>query len=72
MSRVMIDRFEEKYAVCEREDKTILNIPRYKLPLEAKEGDCLEMIDGFYKINQEITAEKKKNLRTWMNGLIKK
>lgn len=72
MSKIIIDRFEEKYAVCEKEDKTILNIPRYKVPLEAKEGDCLDIVDGFYVIMKEDTNGKKKNIKLLMNGLKKK
>lgn len=39
---LVIDRFENNIAVCEAEDKTVHNIPKYQLPLEAKEGDFLE------------------------------
>lgn len=72
MSRVIIDRFEEKYAVCEKPDKTIINIPRYKVPLEAREGDFLEDVNGFYVVMKDETMSKKRYLKTLMSNLKKK
>ena len=39
--KVIIDRFEEEYAVCEKEDRKIINIDKNKLPSTVKEGDVL-------------------------------
>ncbi|HHU31460.1 MAG: DUF3006 domain-containing protein [Zhaonellaceae bacterium] len=50
--RVVIDRFEGKYAVCEKEDRELINIERNKLPATAKEGDVL-IIDG-----EEVKLDK--------------
>jgi hypothetical protein len=36
--KVTIDRFEGEYAVCEKADRTMINIPREKLPAGAKEA----------------------------------
>jgi len=41
MQKFIIDRFEGSYAVCKNEDKSFSNIPKYKLPLDLNEGDCL-------------------------------
>ena len=43
--RVIIDRFEKEFAVCEKDDMSMINILRLKLPQEAKEGDIL-LVDG--------------------------
>ena len=39
--RYTIDRFEEDFAVLEREDCSTFNIPKNQLPQEAKEGDVI-------------------------------
>ncbi len=39
--KLIIDRFEGDYAVCEREDKTMMDIERSKLPEGVKEGSVL-------------------------------
>ena len=56
-----IDRFEGKFAVCESEDGTSMNIEKSLLPKGAKVGDVLD-IDGT-KITIDVTetdARKKK------------
>jgi hypothetical protein len=42
---LVIDRFEGNFAVCEKDDKTMVDIERKKLPLGAKEGDAI-IIEG--------------------------
>jgi len=43
--KVIIDRFEGDYAVCEKEGRTMVDIERNKIPAEAKEGDALLVED---------------------------
>ncbi|HWT26387.1 MAG TPA: DUF3006 domain-containing protein, partial [Mobilitalea sp.] len=50
MRKFIIDRFEGSYAVCEAEDKSKTTVPKYKLPLDCKEGDYLiQNDDGMYQ-----------------------
>lgn len=57
--RVVIDRFEGDFAVCEKEDRTMLNVKRSKLPANIKESDVL-IIDGdTIKIDPAETAKKR-------------
>lgn len=58
--RVIIDRFEGDFAVCEKEDRTMLNIKRNKLPANAKEGDVLIIEGDSIKIDATETEKKKK------------
>ena len=58
--RVIIDRFEGDFAVCEKADRTMLNVKRTQVPPEAKEGDTL-IIDGDSIIIDPATTEKRKN-----------
>lgn len=43
--KVTIYRFEGDFAVCEKTDRTMFNIRRDKIPVEAREGDIL-VIEG--------------------------
>ncbi|MCX6003338.1 MAG: DUF3006 domain-containing protein [Chloroflexi bacterium] len=57
--RVVIDRFEGDFAVCEKEDRTMLNVKRSKLPANIKESDVL-IIDGdTITIDPAETAKKR-------------
>ncbi|KAB1439404.1 DUF3006 domain-containing protein [Candidatus Galacturonibacter soehngenii] len=69
--RLIIDRFEGKFAVCIQEDK-IINIPRYKLPIEAKDGDCLALENGFFVVKKEETEEKRRSVKKLMEDLKKR
>jgi len=42
--RVVVDRFEGDYAVCEKEDRTMIDIDRKKLPKGCKNLGC-NMLD---------------------------
>ena len=44
----VIDRFEDNIAVLEA-DGEMVEIPREKLPAEAREGDILNFADGIMK-----------------------
>ena len=59
--RVIIDRFEGGFVVCEKEDRTMLNIKREKLPPDAIEGDAL-IIEGDTIIIDIANTEKRKNI----------
>ncbi len=57
--KVIIDRFEGKYAVCEKEDLSTIDILKDKLPCNAKQGDVLLIDDKFEKIVIDELATKK-------------
>lgn len=66
----IIDRFEGKYAVCERQsDKKMIEIKKNKLPDEATEGDYLIIKDEKITIDSKKTMERKKRIRNLMNDL---
>lgn len=63
MKKFIINRFEGGYAVCDAEDKSTSMIPKYKLPLECKEGDCIILDNyGMYDKQKEQPREKKRKL----------
>ncbi|MBW9157224.1 DUF3006 domain-containing protein [Clostridium tagluense] len=56
--KIIIDRFEGSYAVCEKEDRTMMNIPKDKIPPGAKDGDVLNIINDVITIDIEKTEKK--------------
>ena len=69
--KVTIDRFEGNFAVCEQADRTMINIPKDKIPADAKEGDILVIEGDSIKIDTEGTAKRKKVIDDLMNDLWK-
>ena len=61
--KIIIDRFEGNYAVCEKEDTTMINIERNKIPIEAKEGSVLSVTEDGVTIDEEETKSRKKNIK---------
>lgn len=57
---LVIDRFEGDFAVCEKDDKTMVNIEKIKLPFKTKEGDVI-VING-NEITLDIMETKKRKL----------
>ena len=60
--KVIIDRFEGDFAVCEKEDRQMLDIKRNKIPSSAKEGDVLDISNDRIIIDSEATEKRKKEI----------
>lgn len=60
----IIDRFEGDYAVVELENKEIVDIPRVILPVEAKEGDLINI-----SIQKTETENREKRIQDKFNSL---
>ncbi len=58
-TRVVIDRFEGDYAVCEKEDRTMVIIPKNKVPCGAKEGDVLAIEGDLIRIDLKETEKRR-------------
>ncbi|ERI91615.1 hypothetical protein HMPREF1982_03124 [Clostridiales bacterium oral taxon 876 str. F0540] len=43
--KVIIDRFEGVLAICEKDNREMIELERKNIPVEAKEGDVL-IVDG--------------------------
>jgi hypothetical protein len=69
--QVVIDRFEGSLAVCEKPDRTMINIPRNKLPAGAKEGDVLVIEGDTIRIDEADTAKRRKKASDLLNELWK-
>jgi hypothetical protein len=69
--KVTIDRFEGNFAICEKADRTMIDIPKDKIPVEAKEGDILVIEGDSIKIDTAGTVKRKKSIDKLMNDLWK-
>lgn len=69
--KVVIDRFEENYAVCEKEDRTMINLEKKLLPSEAKEGDVLVLQNGAISIDKAATQKRKNEIDDLMEDMWK-
>ncbi|MBX4261167.1 DUF3006 domain-containing protein [Clostridium estertheticum] len=66
---IIIDRFEGNYAVCEKEDKTMIDIKKSKIPSIAKEGDVLSIDNDVIIIDIEKTKKRKIEIQKLTKGL---
>lgn len=66
---LIIDRFEGSFAVCEQENGSFITIPRFHLPKEAKEGDCIHYINNTYKVDEDETKARRIRIQEKMNSL---
>jgi hypothetical protein len=60
--KVVIERFEGNYAICEKEDGSIISIEISKVPLKVKEGDVLSINDDYIVVDIEETVKRKKKI----------
>jgi hypothetical protein len=67
--KVTIDRFEGDFAVCEKPDRTMINIKKDRLPAEVKEGDVLIINGNNIKIDTSSTATRAKEIKDLMDKL---
>ncbi|SHI67998.1 DUF3006 domain-containing protein [Thermoclostridium caenicola] len=67
--KVIIDRFEGSFAVCEKEDRTMMHIERNRLPAGAGEGDVLVIQGDVISLDAEETALRRQKIRKMMESL---
>ncbi len=67
--RLIVDRFEGRYAVCEQEDRTMVNIEKSKLPKGTKEGDVLIMDEDSISLDHVQTDQRKSDVKKLMDEL---
>lgn len=69
MRLVIIDCFEEDYAVCQTDEGEILEIEKAKIPTDAKEGDVLVLEEDEISINKEETIRLRQQIKKLMEDL---
>ena len=66
---IIIDRFEEEFAVCEKDGAGFEKIPKSLISKTAVEGDVIVLSDGFYVTDQAETEKRKKEISDKFYGL---
>jgi hypothetical protein len=69
---LVIERFEGEIAVCERPDRTSVDIPRAELPEGAKQGDVLRLRGGRLEVDHEETEKQARKIKDMMDRLWEK
>lgn len=64
--KIIIDRFEEEFAVVELENKIMLNISKEIIPPNAKEGDVISI-----EIDVDESNKRKERIHKLMTELWK-
>jgi hypothetical protein len=67
--KVIVDRFEGDYAVCEREDRTTVNVERKKLPKGVREGDVLTVEGDTVSVDRRETDRRNQEIKKLMDHL---
>lgn len=67
--KLIVDRFEGDFVVCEKEDGTMVDLERDTLPEEVKEGDILLVEGGNITVDEEATLERKERIKKLMDDL---
>lgn len=72
MKTLIIERFENNFAICEDKDKCFFAIEIAELPKNAKVGDVLDIDNnGNIKVNTEETERRKARMSAKMQKLKK-
>ena len=69
MRRLVIDRFEGGFALCEGEDGAMVQLCRNEMPVDAREGDVLIESDGKITVDAARTEARRAGLRARMDRL---
>jgi hypothetical protein len=69
--KVIIDRFEGNLAICEKPDRSMIEIPRKRLPVGVKEGDVLIIEGDKIQIDEAETFARRKKASDLLNELWK-
>lgn len=67
--RFIVDRIENEYAVCEDENKEIVNIPIKELPSNITEKSIIDYIDNKYIINDEEQLKREETIKQKMDSV---
>ncbi len=67
--RGIIDRFENKFAVVELDDKSLININKSEIPKSAKEGDVILINKDGISLDLNETNKLRKEVNDLMDEL---
>jgi hypothetical protein len=65
----IVDRIEGELAVCEKEDRSTIDIPLKELPAEVQAGDVVIIEEGKARIDRSQTMKRKDHINQLANDL---
>lgn len=72
MKKLIIDRFEGNYAICEDEERGTFAIEIVDLPKEIREGSVLNISDsGIISIDKKETDDRREKIKNMQKDLWK-
>ncbi len=71
MKKFIVDRFEEEFAVLEKEEGGTIDVLKSELP-EVREGDVLTYENRCYIVDYEETQKRKELIQEKMRKLFEK
>ena len=66
---IILDRFEEDFAICEKDGEAFEKIPKRLIGKNVSEGDVIILSDGIYVTDQAETEKRKKEINDKFYGL---
>lgn len=67
--KLIVDRFEGDFVICEKEDGTMVDLKRDTLPEGVNEGDILFVEDDNIIVDEKSTLERKERIKKLMDDL---
>lgn len=67
--KVTVDRFEGDFAICENDDRIMIQIEKSKLPECVHEGDIIVVEDEGINLDSVATKERKSRIEGLMKNL---
>lgn len=66
-----VEKIEDNLVTLEdRKNKSLFDIEKSLLPTSIEEGDILDLVNGKYIINEELTKQTKEDIRNKFNSLM--
>lgn len=69
---LIIDRFEDEYAICECSDGNLMQIRRDLIAADAREGDVLIPGQNTYTVDTAATLKRRRRIRQKADRLFSK
>ncbi|MBF8417477.1 DUF3006 domain-containing protein [Heyndrickxia coagulans] len=61
--KYIVDRIEGEFAVCEKDDRTTVDIRLSELPSGVQAGDVIIVEDGIPRIDRQLAKERKAQIK---------
>lgn len=61
--KYIVDRIEGEFAVCEKDDRTTVDIRLSELPSGVQAGNVIIVEDGIPRIDRQLTKERKAQIK---------